>query len=77
VAGEPNAYALVIGINEYGNGVPKLGNARQDAEAVAAQLGERPHDYAVTLLLDGAATRAAIWAFFDELPAGLPEGRRT
>lgn len=40
-----NAYALVIGINEYGNRVPRLGNARQDAEAVARQLGEKPHDW--------------------------------
>jgi hypothetical protein len=27
--------ALVIGINDYQNGIPALGTARQDAEAIA------------------------------------------
>jgi WD40 repeat protein len=70
------AFALVIGINDYLDGVPKLGNARQDAEAVAEQLGTRPHDYEVSLLRDGEATRDAIRGYFETLPASLSQESR-
>src|SRR5438105_9930702 len=55
-------YALVIGINEYRNGIPPLGSAVRDAEAVADRL-ESEHGYVVELLRDAAATVEAIKGF--------------
>jgi hypothetical protein len=52
-------YALVIGIDDYRNGIRPLRNAVRDAEAVAGRL-EAEHGYAVELLRDAAATAAAI-----------------
>ncbi len=53
--------ALVVGINAYGGGIPRLGSAVRDAEAVADQL-EQAHKFEVELLLDAEATTAAIMA---------------
>jgi WD40 repeat protein len=64
-------FALVIGIDAYGSGIPALGSARKDAEAVAATLSGE-HGYAVRLLLDGEATREAVTAFLTrEVPSRL------
>jgi uncharacterized caspase-like protein len=43
--------AVVIGINDYHNGIPPLGTARQDAAAIAEILATDYH-YQVTLITD-------------------------
>ena len=48
-----DSHALVIGINAYSNGWPRLSNATADAEAIAREL-ER-HGFQVTLALDPGA----------------------
>jgi hypothetical protein len=47
--------AVVVGINDYQNGIPPLGTARQDAEAIAAILRTDYH-YQVHLLTEDQAT---------------------
>jgi WD40 repeat protein len=63
--------AVVIGINDYHNGIPRLGTAKQDAEAIAAIL-ERDYHYQVHLLTEGQATFPNLqqWLATD-LPAAL------
>jgi formylglycine-generating enzyme required for sulfatase activity/energy-coupling factor transporter ATP-binding protein EcfA2 len=51
--------AVVIGINDYQNGISRLGTAKQDAEAIAAIL-ENDYNYQVHLLKDGQATGQAL-----------------
>lgn len=66
-----NSHALVIGINAYAAASP-LGYAVSDAAAVAAALKERfrfPEEN-VYMLLDGAATRAAILERFLSFACG-------
>ncbi|MBW4447009.1 MAG: caspase family protein [Spirirestis rafaelensis WJT71-NPBG6] len=46
--------AVVIGINQYSNGIPALQTAVNDAEEIAATL-ERKYGYQVVLMLDGDA----------------------
>jgi class 3 adenylate cyclase len=60
--------ALVIGINEYDDrNIPSLINARNDAKAVAEILEERYRFQEVNLLLDGEATKKAIYDAMREL----------
>ncbi|NNC18135.1 hypothetical protein HJC22_20700 [Corallococcus exiguus] len=60
--------AVVIGIQDYGNGVSPLRTATADAEAVG-QLLEQAHGYTVLMLLDTDATRARLVHLFkEELP---------
>jgi WD40 repeat protein/energy-coupling factor transporter ATP-binding protein EcfA2 len=47
--------AVVIGINDYQNGIPILGTARQDAEAIATIL-QTNYQYQVHLITDNQAT---------------------
>jgi len=47
--------AVVVGINDYQNGVPQLGTARQDAEAIATIL-ETDYKYEVHLFTEDQAT---------------------
>lgn len=64
-AGYDASRAIVIGINTYSHASP-LDNARQDAEALAALLTHKfsfPSEN-ITVLLDQAATRAAIMSAF-------------
>ncbi len=63
--------AVVIGINDYHNGIPRLGTAKQDAEAIAAIL-ERDYHYQVHLLTESQATSPNLqqWLATD-LPAAL------
>src|SRR5262245_14494613 len=64
-------HALVVGIDAYENGIPALGSARRDAEAVAEKL-VREHGYTVRLLLDGDATVGAVTRFLGEdIPSEL------
>ncbi|MEG4530314.1 nSTAND1 domain-containing NTPase [Microcoleus sp. D2_18a_D3] len=50
-----HSYALIIGINDYKNGISALKTAVSDATEIARIL-ETEHDYTVTLLLNQAAT---------------------
>lgn len=49
--------AVVIGINSYQNGIPQLGTARQDAEAIA-QILKTEYQYDVTLITDATNPQA-------------------
>ncbi len=51
--------AVVIGIDEYGDGIPRLRSAMNDARRLGAILADE-HGYEVTTLLDADATKAAI-----------------
>jgi WD40 repeat protein len=51
--------AIIVGINNYQNGIPALVTARQDAEAIAAIL-KNDYQYQVHLLVDDQATRQNI-----------------
>ena len=68
------SHALVIGIDEYSNGWPRLSNAVEDAEAVAAELEAR--GFEVTRLLNpgGEKLRSELRSFF-ALKGGDPEAR--
>jgi WD40 repeat protein len=65
--------AVVIGINNYQNGIPALGTARQDAEAIAKIL-ERDYHYQVHLITDSEATSDNIMRW---LETDLPEAMKT
>lgn len=61
-------HLLVIGINDYRNGIPKLNNAVSDAETVAGVLQEY-YDFEernTTVVPESEATRSNIIAAFDE-----------
>ncbi len=64
--------AVVIGINDYRNGVPTLGTARQDAEAIAEIL-ETKYDYQVHLITDTTDTQATSKNLKSWLETELPE----
>ncbi|MEG3924304.1 nSTAND1 domain-containing NTPase [Microcoleus sp. T3_D1] len=71
-----NSYALVIGINDYKNGISSLKTAVNDATKIA-QLLETEHDYTVTLLRDGEATRSQLRQVLEiELPKQIQAGDR-
>jgi WD40 repeat protein/energy-coupling factor transporter ATP-binding protein EcfA2 len=68
--------AVVIGINDYHSGVPVLQTPVNDAQALAALLGEQ-HGYEVTLRLNGQANRAALEELLEQdLPKRLGENDR-
>jgi len=56
--------AIVIGINDYQNGIPPLETARYDAECLADVL-QSNYGYEVERLLDQEATSDNIWARFE------------
>lgn len=56
--------AVVIGINEYGNGIPSLSTAVNDARRLAEIL-QAQHNYEVELLLDEQATLAGLQQLLD------------
>ena len=65
--------AFVVGINAYGGGIPSLGSAVRDAEAIARQL-ELAHGYEVELLRDAEATVGSIIGSLAEVvDTGLSE----
>jgi WD40 repeat protein len=64
--------AVVIGINDYKNGVPTLGTARQDAEAIAKIL-KTEYQYQVQLITDTTATPATSNNLQRYLETELPE----
>ena len=61
--------AVVVGIDAYGDGIPPLRSAMNDARRLGAILADE-HGYEVTTLLDADATKAAIE---DVLLRRLPE----
>ncbi|GJD16735.1 hypothetical protein RIVM261_016910 [Rivularia sp. IAM M-261] len=56
--------AVVIGINQYQNGIPELKTARFDAERLAKIL-QTKHDYEVELFTDEEATFKNIWDYLN------------
>ena len=63
--------AVVIGINAYQNGIPALGTARQDAEALAEIL-ERDYQYQVHLITESEATSENLMRWLEtELPEAI------
>ena len=67
--------AVVIGINDYANGIPRLVTAANDARRVATILRD-DFGYDVHLIAEGA-TRARLAALFaDQLPAEVGEDDR-
>ena len=67
-AGEVRLYgashALVIGIDDYTAGWPRLSNAVKDAELVAAELEKRGFDVTLKLNLSSVALKSAFEEFF-------------
>ncbi|MEG4854299.1 caspase family protein [Microcoleus sp. B5-D4] len=71
-----HSYALVIGINDYINGISSLQTAVNDATEIAHIL-ETEHDYTVTLLRDGEATLSKLRQVLEiELPQQIQKGDR-
>ena len=64
--------AVVVGINDYQNGVPPLGTARQDAEAIADIL-KTDYQYQVHLFTDKTHTQATSQNLSAWLETELPE----
>jgi hypothetical protein len=56
--------AVVIGINDYHNGISPLGTAKQDAEAITAIL-EQDYHYQVKLLTDKQATGKSLKSYLE------------
>lgn len=74
--GFARSHAVVIGVDNYRNGVPPLRTAVSDAATLAALL-EKEHGYEVRLLTDEAAGLAALSDLLDNrLPAAVgPDDR--
>jgi hypothetical protein len=68
--------AIVIGINNYQNGIPTLGTARQDAEAIAHLL-ETDYHFQVHLITDKTDTQATSQNLKTWLETKLPEIMKT
>jgi hypothetical protein len=68
------SYALVIGIDDYQSGWPKLRNAVADADSIAKALAIQGFEVSLKTNLSGAALRDAFDSWF--LFAGLQEGAR-
>ncbi len=67
--------AVVIGINQYINGIPELKTAVNDANQLALILEEN-YQYKVIRVLDGEATKdklTSLFAAFDEQTLALPD----
>ena len=63
------SYAVVVGIDTYGDGIPRLRTAGNDARRVAKTLAEQ-HGYEVIQLIDADATRERVTKLLtSELPS--------
>ena len=69
-----NSYALVIGIDRYTAGWPRLANAVKDAEVVAAELTARGFEARLEIDLDSRALQDTLKEFF-ALKGADPEAR--
>jgi len=67
--------AVIIGINDYGHGIPPLHTARADAERLAEILAEQ-HGYEIILLTDGVSTARITALLADELPQTIGHNDR-
>jgi WD40 repeat protein len=65
-----SSLAIVIGVESYGNGVPRLQTPVADAERLAALLSER-HGFVVEVLTDTDATLAELRDLLKKLPARI------
>ena len=71
-----HSYALIIGINDYGNGISSLKTAVSDATEIAHLL-ETEHHYTVNLLLNQKATLSQLRQLLEiELPKQIQAGDR-
>ena len=70
-----HSIAVVIGIDQYGQGIPPLRTAVNDARRVGEILGAH-HGYEVIALLDADATRAAIVTLLKETLPARVNGKR-
>jgi len=71
-----NSYALIIGINDYNNGISSLKTAVSDATGIARLL-ETEHHYTVTLLLNQEANLSQLRQILEiELPKQIQAGDR-
>ena len=74
--GFARSLAYIIGIDRYGNGIPRLRSAVNDARRLAEIL-DKDHGYQVQLLTDDGATRAALDTLLGEtLPQTVTSGDR-
>ena len=69
-----SSQALVIGIDDYSNGWPRLSNAIEDAEAVAAELEARGFEVTKLLNPGGEKLRSELRSFF-ALKGADPDAR--
>jgi hypothetical protein len=58
------SYALVIGIDDYNNGWPRLAKAVEDAEQVAASLEAQGFDVELHIDVDSIALKSTLEEFF-------------
>jgi len=70
-----HSLAIVIGINDYDNGISPLKTAAPDAEAIAHLLTTK-HGYQVRLLLNQDATLAKLKQLLQKLPNEIEPGDR-
>ena len=65
--------AVIIGINQYGQGIPPLQTAVNDAQALANLLTQE-HHYQTYLFLDGQASRSALYELLEKTLPDLVQG---
>ncbi len=69
------SHAVIIGIGDYGGGIPALATPENDATRLA-ELLEREHGYKVRLLVAGVTRDRLVSLFRDELPGKLGQNDR-
>jgi formylglycine-generating enzyme required for sulfatase activity len=71
------SWAVVVGINHYAHDLPRLGNAQNDAQAIAEILSDQYHFDEVHTLYNEQATQRAIMSWLrDKLPEGTQKNDR-
>src|SRR5690242_11805199 len=68
--------AVVIGVDAYGDGIPALRSAVNDARAVAASLADDHHFEVLPLYDEGATVERLKHVLEHELPSRLDDGAR-
>ncbi len=69
------SHAIIIGINDYRNGIPKLATAVDDATRLATVL-QTSHGYTVQLLIEDVTRERLIACFSQTLPAQMGQDDR-
>ena len=67
--------AVIIGINQYGQGIPPLQTAVNDAQALANLLTQE-HHYQTHLFLDEQASRSALYELLEKTLPDLVQGEK-